>query len=77
MNKKLARYRRAKATRVKIRQLEVLRFCVNKTPKHIYAQITTFDGAKTLVTASTLDKELKASLKYTGNTDAAAAVGLF
>lgn len=75
MNKKMARQRRAKRTRMKIRELETLRLSVNKTPKHIYAHITTADGAKTLVCASTLDKELKASLKYTGNIDAATAVG--
>ncbi len=75
MNKKLARQRRAKRTRMKIRELETLRLCVNKTSKHIYAHITTFDGAKTLVCASTLDKELQKSLKYTGNIDAASAVG--
>lgn len=75
MNKKIARLRRAKRTRMKIRELEVLRLCVNKTGKHIYAHITTYDGAKTLVAASTLDKELKSSLKYTGNIEAASAVG--
>jgi large subunit ribosomal protein L18 len=75
MNKKMARQRRAKRTRMKIRELETLRLCVNKTPKHIYAHITTFDGAKTLVSASTLDKEVKSALKYTGNIEAATAVG--
>lgn len=75
MNKKTARLRRAKRTRMKIRELEALRLCVNKTPRHIYAHITTFDGAKTLVSASTLDKEVKSLLKYSGNIEAATAVG--
>lgn len=75
MNKKMARQRRAKRTRMKIRELETIRLCVNKTPRHIYAHITTSDGAKTLACASTLDKELRSSLKYTGNVEAAAAVG--
>lgn len=75
MNKKLSRQRRAKRTRAKIKNLQATRLCVSRTPRHIYAQITTSDGAKTLVTASTLDKDLKASLKSTGNVDAAKAVG--
>jgi large subunit ribosomal protein L18 len=60
---------------MRIRELEVLRLSVNKTPRHIYAQITTYDGAKTLFSASTLDKQLKSSLKQTGNAEAAKAVG--
>ena len=75
MDKKLSRLRRAKRTRMKIRELEVLRLSINKTANHTYAQITTFDGSKTLVSASTLEKELKKSLKTTGNIEAASAVG--
>jgi len=75
MNKKLSRLRRAKRTRMKIRQLEATRLCVYKTPRHMYAQVTTTDGSKTIVCASTLDKELKETLKYTGNVDAAKEVG--
>lgn len=41
----------------------------------MYAQVTTADGAKTLVCASTLDKELRAKLKTTSNVDAAKEVG--
>jgi large subunit ribosomal protein L18 len=40
----------------------------------MYAQVTTPDGAKTLISASTLDKELQ-ELKTTGNVDAAKEVG--
>lgn len=75
MNKKLSRLRRAKSTRLKIRELEALRLCVYKTPRHLYAQVTTPDGAKTLVCTSTLDKELRSKLKVTGNVDAAKEVG--
>lgn len=75
MNKRLTRLRRAKRTRLKIRELEATRFCVHKTPRHIYAQLTTADGGKTLVCASTLDKELRSKLKSTGNADAAKEVG--
>jgi large subunit ribosomal protein L18 len=73
-NKKESRIRRAKRTRLKIRSLEKTRLCVYKTPRHMYAQVTTSDGSKTLVGASTLDKELK-ELKVTGNVEAAKAVG--
>lgn len=75
MNKTLSRQRRSKRTRMKIRDLEATRLCVNKTPKHMYAQVTTPDGATTLVCASTLDKELRETLKSTGNVDAAKEVG--
>lgn len=75
MTKKESRVRRAKRTRMKIRELEATRLCVYKTPRHMYAQVTTSDGSKTLVCASTLDKELKKKLKSTGNSDAAKEVG--
>lgn len=75
MNKRSTRVRRATKTRKKIRQLEAIRLCVHKTPRHMYAQVTTPDGAKTLVCASTLDKELREKVKKTGNVDAAKAVG--
>ncbi|RDI46961.1 50S ribosomal protein L18 [Aquicella lusitana] len=75
MNKQAARIRRAKRTRMRIRALEVSRLCVYKTPRHMYAQVTTSDGSKTLACASTLDKELKKKLKVTGNVDAAKEVG--
>lgn len=76
MNKKSSRLRRAKRTRCKIRELEATRLCVYKTSRHMYAQITTADGAKTLVVASTLDKTLNKKLKNkTGNVDAAKDVG--
>jgi large subunit ribosomal protein L18 len=75
MNKRNARLRRAKRTRMKIRELEFTRLSVYKTPQHMYAQITTPDGSKTLVCASTLDNELKKKLKKTGNVDAAKEVG--
>lgn len=75
MNKTESRLRRAKKTRMKIRELEAIRLSVHKTPRHMYAQITTSDGSKTLASASTLDKELRKKLKVTGNVDAAKEVG--
>lgn len=75
MKREPARERRLKKTRHKIRTLQATRLCIFKTPRHMYAQITTPDGAKTLAAASTLDKELRKSLKNTGNADAAKEVG--
>jgi large subunit ribosomal protein L18 len=75
MTKNVSRLRRAKKTRAKIRELEVTRLNVFKTSRHMYAQVTTSDGAKTLLCASTLDKDLKSGLKSTGNIEAAKEVG--
>ncbi len=75
LNKQESRLRRAKRSRMKIRELEATRLCVYKTPRHMYAQVTTPDGSKTIACASTLDKEVRAALKSTGNADAAKAVG--
>jgi len=74
-SKKASRQRRAKRTRAKMRQLNATRLSVHRTPRHIYAQVISSDGEKTLAVASTLDKVLRKELKSTGNTDAAVAVG--
>ena len=74
-SKKTSRIRRAKSTRMKIRELGATRLCVNRTPKHIYAQIISADGSKVLAAASTLDADVKSAVKNTGNVDAASAVG--
>lgn len=71
--KKLSRLRRAKRSRLKIRELDVSRLCVNRTSKHIYAQVTSPDGRVVLASASTLDKTLRAD--DTGNITAAGKVG--
>lgn len=75
MNKRESKQRRAKRTRMKIRELQATRLTVNKTPRHMYAQVMSSDGSQTLASASTLDKELRETLKVTGNVDAAKAVG--
>ena len=75
MNKKQARIRRAQRTRARIKLEGVNRLCVHKTPRHIYAQIISPNGSEVLISASTLDKELKKQIKYSGNIDAAAIVG--
>lgn len=71
--KKATRLRRSRRTRAKIRELGVVRLCVNRTPRHIYAQVISAEGDKVLVEASTLDKSLRDG--KTGNVEAAKAVG--
>lgn len=75
MNKKEARLRRAQKTRARIRLKGSTRLCVYKTPRHIYAQIIAPDGAQVITSASTLDKEVKSQIKYSGNVEAASIVG--
>lgn len=72
-DKKLSRQRRARRSRMKIREQGVTRLSINRTPRHIYAQVIAEGGAKILASASTLDKDLKSD--STGNVTAAAAVG--
>lgn len=69
------RLRRARRVRAKIREQGVNRLTVYRTPRHIYAQIIDSTGAKVVVSASTLDKELRNSIKNTGNKDAAVIIG--
>ncbi|MBI2969324.1 MAG: 50S ribosomal protein L18 [Gammaproteobacteria bacterium] len=75
MEKKRARLRRARKTRSRISIRGSMRLCVHRTPRHIYAQVISPDGARTLASASTLDKEIKDQVKYGGNSNAAALVG--
>jgi len=75
MDKKSARLRRATRARKKISELAVNRLVVNRTPRHIYAQLIAPSGSEVIASASTVDKELKGSIKSTGNAEAAAAVG--
>ena len=70
-DKKVSRQRRAKRVRMKIREQGVTRLCVNRTPRHIYAQVIAAEGDKVLATASTLEKDLREG--STGNIDAASA----
>ena len=65
--------RRARRGRMKMREQGVNRLSVNRTPRHIYAQVISADGGTVLAQASTLDKDLRSGT--TGNSDAAAKVG--
>ena len=51
------------------------RLCVYRSNKHIYAQIVDDDAQKTLTSASTVEKAVKAELERTDDVAAAAYVG--
>lgn len=75
MDKKNARLRRAKRTRIKLKELNQVRLCVHKTTQHTYAQIISGDGANVLVAASTVEKVIKETCNHGGNIKAAIMVG--
>ncbi len=75
MDKKSSRIRRARKTRAKISELAVPRLSIHRTPRHIYAQVIAASGSEVLVSASTVQADMKGQVKYTGNIDAASAVG--
>jgi len=75
MSKKDSRIRRARRARAKIKEIGVHRLSVFRTPRHIYAQLIAPNGAEVVASASTLEKDIKSSVKATGNKDAAALVG--
>ena len=76
MDKKQSRLRRARQTRLKIAQLRVNRLSVYRTNLHIYASIIDPSGGKVLVSASTVEPDLRKALSGKGsNIAAAAAVG--
>ena len=54
---------------------ECPRLAVFRSNNHMYAQIIDDTVGNTLVSASTLDKELKAELEKTNNVDAASKLG--
>jgi len=75
MDKKKVRIKRATKLRCKIKQLNATRLSIHKTSQHIYAQVISGDGTHTLASVSTLQAELKSTLKNTGNIEAAIEVG--
>lgn len=74
-DKNSARLRRARQTRLKIREVGAVRLTVHRTNGHIYAQITSSTGDKVLASASTLEKEVRGQLKTGGNRKAAEIIG--
>ena len=77
-NKALGRQRQRRKFRVRKRlsgTAERPRLTVSRTLRNITAQVVDDSIGKTLVSASTADKELSKSLKYGGNKAAAEAIG--
>lgn len=75
MDKKTTRLKRATKLRSRIKQLNATRLSVHKSSQHIYAQVISGDGTKTLACASTNEAAIRKDLKNTGNIAAAAEVG--
>ena len=76
MDKKTSRLRRATRARARIRELGVHRLSINRTPRHIYAQLIAPSGDKVIASASTIDKQLRGQIEgATGNVAAAVLVG--
>src|SRR5687768_12120883 len=71
LTKKDRRLRRATRARASIRETGTARLTVHRTPRHIYAQVTTPDGARVLAAASTVQEAVAKDLKGTGNASAA------
>jgi large subunit ribosomal protein L18 len=75
MNKKDARARRSRKTRLRIAEQRTNRLVVARSNSHIYAQIIAPSGDKVLASASTLEAEVRKDLKTGGNRAAATLVG--
>ncbi len=71
LSKKDARIRRATKFRAKHAERDLERLCVYKSSQHIYAQIISSCGTKTLASASSVSSKIKNG----GNVDAASKVG--
>jgi large subunit ribosomal protein L18 len=72
--KKENRLRRAKKLRAKSKELGVVRLCVNRTPRHVSAQLIDPTN-KILASASTLEVEVRKKLDSCGNIKAAELIG--
>ncbi len=70
-----ARRKQRVRTRVRRRNNDRPRLSVFRSAKNIYAQVIDDRGGSTVVAASTLDKEIRDSVKSGATRDAAAAVG--
>lgn len=70
-DRRKARVRKA----IKARAFGRPRLSVHRSDKNIYAQIIDDVSGRTLAAASTLDKDVKSSVKNGATTEAAAAIG--
>ena len=75
MNNKDARARRSRRTRVRIAEQGKNRLVVARSNSHISAQIIAPSGDRVLVSASTLEADVRKDVKNGGNRAAATVVG--
>ncbi|SRR5437867_7647676 len=75
MNKKVARARRSRKTRLRIAVQCANRLVVSRSNWHIYAQIIAPSGDKVLASASTAESDMKKDVKNGGNKAAATVIG--
>jgi large subunit ribosomal protein L18 len=75
MNKKEARARRSRKTRVRIAEQRTNRLVVARSNSHIYAQIIAPSGDRVLASASTLESDVRKDVKNGSNRAAAALIG--
>jgi len=81
MNRLVAKRQAATARKSRVRRrvigtAERPRLTVFKSVKHVYAQIVDDATGRTLVSASTMGRDLREDLKKTSDVEAARAVGL-
>jgi large subunit ribosomal protein L18 len=74
-DKRIARLRRARQTRIRIRENGAARLTVHRSNEHIYAQITTPEGDKVIASASSVEKDVRGQLKHGSTRKAAELVG--
>ena len=75
ISKNESRLRRARQTRIRIRNNGAVRLTVHRSNGHIYAQITSPEGDKVIASASSLEKELRSQIKHDSTRKAAEIVG--
>ena len=75
-NRKTKIQKRHQTIRLKVKgTAEAPRLAVYRSLKHIYAQIINDETGVTLVSASSMDKEMREKMAHGGNIDAAKLVG--
>jgi large subunit ribosomal protein L18 len=75
MDKRQARSRRSRKTRVRIAEQRATRLVVMRSNCHIYAQIIAPTGDRVLASASTVEADVRKDGKSGGNKAAAEVVG--
>jgi len=74
-SKQQSRLRRARKTRARIREQEVIRLSIYRTSQHTYAQIIDDAKGQTMVSASTLEADVREQVRHGGNIEAARLIG--